>query len=186
MMKRWLAALLLCGPPTGFAQESLDQVMRLLAAVPAVEGDFREEKHLAALREPLVATGRLYYRAPSFLRKQTLFPQAEDYEADGDWLTVETPAAGRRQFDLNGYPQLRPLVEAIRATQAGDRKTLERFYRLEFAGAPASWSLRLTPLDPEAARYVTAIILRGQEARIASVETLEAGGDRGVLTLVPR
>jgi len=51
-------------------------------------------------------------------------------------LTVETPTAGRRQFDLNGYPQLRPFVEAIRATQAGDRAALERYYRLEFQGTP--------------------------------------------------
>jgi hypothetical protein len=86
------------------ADDALDQVMRALAAVPAVEGTFREEKTLAILQEPLVATGLLYYRAPAFLRKRTLSPQPEDYEADGDWLTVETPAAGRRQFDLNGYP----------------------------------------------------------------------------------
>ena len=183
---RWAWLLLACWPLASAAGDALAEVMRMLAAVPAVEGEFREEKQLAALQEPLVATGRLYYRAPHFLRKQTLSPQPEDYEADGDWLTVETPAAGRRQFDLNGYPQLRPLVEAIRATQAGDRKTLERYYRLEFAGAPEAWSLRLTPLAPEATRYVTAIILRGREGRIASVETLEAGGDRGLLTLAPR
>ena len=185
-MKRWPLVLLLCWPLSGLAQDGFDQVMRLLAAVPAVEGEFREEKQLAVLQQPLVASGRLYYRAPDFLRKQTLSPQPEDYEADGDWLTVETPAAGRRQFDLNGYPQLRPLVEAIRATQAGDRNTLERYYRVEFEGAPEAWSLRLTPLAVEAARYVSAIILRGRGARIASVETLEAGGDRSVMTLTPR
>ena len=112
-MKRWPVVLLLCWPLSGLAQDGFDQVMRLLAAVPAVEGEFREEKQLAVLQQPLVASGRLYYRAPDFLRKQTLSPQPEDYEADGDWLTVETPAAGRRQFDLNGYPQLRPLVEAV-------------------------------------------------------------------------
>ena len=185
-MKPWIMLLLLGWPLAGVGQDGLDQVMRLLAAVPAVQGEFREEKHLAVLQEPLIATGKLYYRAPNFLRKQTLAPQPEDYEADGDWLTVETPATGRRQFDLNGYPQLRPLVEAIRATQAGDRATLERYYRLEFQGTPADWTLRLTPLAEEAARYIAAVILRGQNERITGVETLEADGDRSVMGLTVR
>ena len=185
-MRRWGWLLLACWPLTGAADGALAEVMRLLAAVPAVEGAFREEKNLAVLREPLVATGLLYYRAPAFLRKRTLAPQPEDYEADGDWLTVETPAAGRRQFDLNGYPQLRPFVEAIRATQAGDRATLERYYRLEFGGAPADWSLRLTPRDPQIAAYVTAIVLRGRAGMIASMETLEPDGDRSLLSITVR
>ncbi len=185
-MKPWIMLLLLGWPLAGVGQDGLDQVMRLLAAVPAVAGEFREEKQLAVLKEPLIATGKLYYRAPNFLRKKTLAPQPEDYEADGDWLTVETLATGRRQFDLNGYPQLRPLVEAIRATQAGDRMTLERYYRLEFQGTPADWTLRLIPLAEEATRYITAVILRGQNERISSVETLEADGDRSVMSLTVR
>ena len=101
-------------------------------------------------------------------------------------MTVETPAAGRRQFDLNGYPQLRPFVEAIRATQAGDRATLERYYRLEFQGTAADWSLRLTPRDSQAAGYVTAIILRGRDGSIASMETLEPDGDRSLMSITVR
>lgn len=186
-MKRW-AWLLLAGWPLASAadDDALAQVMRSLAAVPTVEGSFREEKSLAVLQEPLVATGLLYYRAPDFLRKRTLHPQPEDYEADGPWLTVETPTAGRRQFDLNGYPQLRPFVEAIRATQAGDRAALERYYRLEFQGTPADWSLRLTPRAAEAETYVTAIVLRGRNGLIVSVETLEPDGDRSLMTITPR
>ena len=123
-MKRWVWLLLLWWPlGLSAADEALDQVMRALAAVPAVQAAFREEKTLAILQEPLVSSGMLYYRAPAYLRKQTLQPQPEEYEADDHWLTVETPTDGRRQFDLNGYPQLRPFVEAIRATQAGDRTT---------------------------------------------------------------
>lgn len=185
-MKRW-AWLLLGWPLAGMAEEdALAPIMRSLAAVPAVEGRFREEKSLAMLQEPLVATGLLYYRAPAFLRKRTLQPQPEDYEADGDWLTVETPSAGRRQFDLNGYPQLRPFVEAIRATQAGDRAALEHYYQLEFQGTPAAWRLRLTPREPQAAQYVTAIVLQGRDGLILSVETLEPDGDRSLMTITPR
>ena len=179
----WLLGWPLAAPATDVA---LAEVMAALAAVRTVEASFREEKNLAILDEPLVATGRLYYRAPSYLRKQTLSPRPEEYVADQNWLTVETPDGERRQFDLNGYPQLRPFVEAIRATQAGDRPTLERYYQLEFEGTPTAWSLRLTPRQPEFARYLIAIVIRGREQWIDSVETLESGGDRGLLTVEPR
>ena len=178
---------LLCWPQAVVADDgALAQVMRALAAVPAVEAAFREEKTWAVLDAPLVTTGMLYYRAPDFLRKRTLHPHPEDYEADGHWLTVETPEAGRRQFDLNGYPQLRPFVEAIRATQAGDQAALARYYQLEFQGTPADWSLRLTPHDADAQRYVAAIVLRGRNGRIVSMETLEPDGDRSLMTITPR
>jgi hypothetical protein len=100
-VRRWIGLLLACWPLAGVADDALVEVMRMLAAVPVVEGTFREEKTLAMLQEPLIATGLLYYRAPDrFCASERLSPQPEDYEADGDWLTVETPAAGRRQFDL--------------------------------------------------------------------------------------
>lgn len=164
----------------------LRSVMQALAAVPEVHAAFREEKTLAILQEPLVSSGLLDYRAPDFLHKRTVQPQAEDYQADGHWLTVETPAAGLQHFDLNGYPQLRPLVEAIRATQAGDQNTLERYYQLQFRGTLADWSLWLTPRAPEAAQYISTIILRGQRDWIISVETLEPDGDRNMMTITRR
>ncbi len=186
-MKRWSWLLLLWWPlAVSAAEEALSEVMQMLAGVKSLEANFQEEKTLAILQQPLVTGGLLYYRAPAYLRKQTLRPQPEDYAADGDWLTVETPDGGRRDFNLNGYPQMRPFVEAIRATQAGDRATLERYYRLEFEGAPESWSLRLTPRDPAAANFLTAIVMQGRGAWIDSVETLEPDGDRSLMTVTPR
>ena len=183
-MKRWFGVLLLCWPLTvGATDEALAEVMRLLAGVKSLQAEFREEKTLAMLQQPLIATGRLYYQAPAYWRKQTVQPQPEDYAADGEWLTVETVDGGKRDFNLNGYPQLRPLVEAIRATQAGDRATLERYYRLEFQGTPAEWTLRLIPLDPTAATYIAAMVMRGRNERIVSVETLEPDGDRSLMTI---
>ena len=176
----WLPGWLIADPL------ALEDVMRQLAAVPAVEATFQEQKTLALLREPLLSSGRLYYRAPNYLRKQTLQPQPEEYEVDDHWLMIETPSDGRRQFDLNGYPQLRPFVEAIRATLAGDQATLEQYYRLEFQGTTATWSLQLSPREPEFARFLSAIIIRGRAAWIDSMEMLEANGDRSLLTVHPQ
>lgn len=186
-MKRWIWLLLLWQPLAVFANDNaLAEVMRALAAVQSVEATFREEKTLAMLEEPLVTHGVLYYRAPDYLRKQTLEPQPEDFQADGDWLTIEIPGQDRRDFNLNGYPQLRAFVEAVRATQAGDREMLERYYRLEFAGVPADWNLRLTPHDPQITPYLSEIVIHGHKDWIDQVDMLEADGDHSVMTVTPR
>lgn len=185
-MKRWILLFLLSQPLAVLANDSaFSKVMQALAAVQSVKTTFREEKTLAMLQEPLVTHGVLYYRAPAYLRKQTLEPQPENFQADGDWLTIEMPDQGRRNFNLNGHPQLRAFVEAVRATQGGDQAALERYYQLEFAGAPADWNLRLTPRDPQIAEYLTLIIVRGREAWIDRVEMLETDGDRSVMTMTP-
>ncbi len=165
---------------------TLRELMESLAVVKSVQASFREEKDLAILQQPLVTTGILYYRAPSYLKKQTLQPQAQSYEVDEDWLVVESPAEGRRNVNLRNYPVIRALVEAIRGTLAGDLRTLERYYQVQLQGHAADWTLGLRPTDKDLAGHVNAIIIQGQDNRVLKVETLEADGDRSVMTIEPR
>jgi hypothetical protein len=162
---------------------SLEQLMASLAGVEAVHVRFKEEKHLAVLDEPLVMSGELRYRAPHYLEKRTFQPHPERYELDGDWLVVETPDQGRRHIALRGAPELRALVEAIRATLAGDLRSLQRYYRVRADGRAEDWTLSLEPVDARVSDYVSVLVIRGRGDRLLSVETREADGDRGLLTL---
>ncbi len=164
---------------------TLQQLIESLAAVKTVNATFREQKELAILQKPLVMTGNLRNRSPDYLKKQTLQPQEESYEVNEDWLVIETPTEGRRQFHLNGYPLIRAFVEAIRATLAGDLPALERYYQVQLQGQAAAWTLRLLPIDKEIADYVTAIIIHGHDNRVLSIETLETGGDHSLMTIEP-
>jgi hypothetical protein len=47
-----------------------------------------------------------------------------------------------------------------------------------------AWVLRLTPRDAELGDYLNAVIIHGRESTIYSVETVEANGDRSVMTLI--
>ena len=55
---------------------------------------------------------------------------------------------------LEDYPQVVPFVESIRATLAGDRAALEHFFRIDFEGEPAHWTLLLVPRDATIRRKV--------------------------------
>ena len=149
--------------------QDLDQVMAMLALRRHDRVEFIEQQFLSVLSRPLESSGELRYDAPDRLEKRTLKPHAETLVLNGEELTVER-AHSRRVMDLHAYPQVLPFVESIRATLAGDRKALERVFRLDFAGSVARWTLTLIPLGLKG----QAIVSPGTHRRRAR-STVESG-----------
>jgi hypothetical protein len=99
-------------------------------------------------------------------------------------LTVER-AHSKRVMDLHAYPQVLPFIESIRATLAGDRKALERLFRLDFAGNVARWTLTLQPLESKVKQSVSQVRIDGAQDQLLKVEIRQADGDRSLMTLRP-
>jgi hypothetical protein len=163
---------------------ALDQVLQLLAARRHRHVSFTEVHELAMLDRPLKSSGELLYDAPDHLEKRTLQPRAETLLLDHGVLTAQR-AHHSYVLSLRDHPQVVPLVESVRATLAGDRAALERFFTLEFTGAVGHWTLTLQPTDATAARTVKQIRIEGERDAIHSVEVTETDGDTSVLTVGP-
>jgi outer membrane lipoprotein-sorting protein len=80
-------------------------------------------------------------------------------------------------------PQLLPVLDAVRATLAGDRAGLERIFAVQFGGDAARWTLELEPASAALARAVSRIDVDGAGADLLHVEILYADGDRSRMTL---
>lgn len=171
-----------CYAAQGQAGAALQQVMGLLAQRKHGEVPYVEEDYLAVLDRPVKSSGVLVYEAPDHLEKRTLEPKEESLVLDGDELTVRR---GRHAYrlQLSSYPQVAPLVNAIRDTLAGNEQALERVFKVQFTGALADWKLQLIPLDEDAARKVRRVEIAGARDEIHSVEILQVDGDRSVMTL---
>jgi hypothetical protein len=166
------------------ASDPLDTVMQSLAARRSSHVTFTEVRHLAVLDRPLESSGELLYEAPDRLEKRIEKPRPETLVLAHGVLSA-TRGKHTRTVELAAWPQLAPLLESLRATLSGDRAALERIFSVELAGDAARWTLRLTPRDPEAARAVSRVVITGENARLETVEILEADGDRSLLTLGP-
>jgi hypothetical protein len=179
-------ALLLLGPPAlaAPAGDSLDQLLALLATRRHGHVSFTEVHELAMLKHPLHSSGELLYQAPDHLEKRTLEPKPETLVLDHGLLSARR---GRRThvLALRDYPQVVPFVESIRATLAGDRAALERYFQVQFAGDLGHWTLDLIPVDATAARTVSDIRIAGERATIRTVAIRQKDGDRSLLTLGP-
>jgi hypothetical protein len=78
-----------------------------------------------------------------------------------------------------------PFVESIRATLAGDRASLERYFTVGFQGDLAHWTLQLTPKDATVARSVEQVRISGERDVIHEVEIRQSDGDRSLVTIGP-
>jgi hypothetical protein len=179
------ACLLL--PVAARAQDAMAPVMAALAARRTSRATFVEEKELQELDRPLTARGVLIWRAPDRLEKLTTEPFEERLLVEGDRLLLERPDRGiRQEIDFDTAPEVRPLVEAVRATHAGDAATLRRHFRVEFSGALPHWRLLLVPLSNRVLAAVQRITLEGEGGAIRLMEIHGRDGhSRMVVTPTP-
>ncbi len=146
--------------------------MASLRAVPASRATFVEEKEVPELDRPIVTRGTLAWRAPDRLEKRTIEPSPELFVIEGDRLTIERPQRGLREsIALDAAPEIRPLVEALRATLAGDAATLRQFHEVSVSGDAAQWRITLVPRSLRLRGAVQRITLEGRGGFLAVVET---------------
>ncbi len=155
----------------------LDARLAAFARIPGLSAEFREEKTIALLREPVVSTGTLYFAPPSRLARHVLAPTPSSLVLDGDTLRFGD-ARGETSLDLGATPAARALVDAFRSVLAGDRATLLRDFdaRYEPEGGDA-WRTELVPRSASARRLVTRVILAAEGVIVRTLEVREASGD---------
>jgi len=186
---RWLAGglaglLVVSHSPCFAADAQLRQLMSLLGQRQHGEVSFVETDYLAILDRPVKSSGVLVYDAPDRLEKRTLQPKRESLVLQGDELTAQR---GHRTYhlQLSAYPQVAPLVDAVRDTLAGNEAGLEKVFQVSLTGPLEDWKLRLVPRDRALARKVSRVEISGARDQIRSVEIRQTDGDHSVMTLAP-
>jgi len=174
----------LASSPAESADESaaFDQLLKLLAERRHDHVTFTEVQALAILDRPLRSSGELRYDAPDRLEKRTLEPRPEDLVLEHGTLSIERDHH-RRSVSLRDFPQAVPYVESLRATLAGDRAALARYFTVQFSGTLGSWTLELTPTDAVVKRSVQRILITGESDRIRTVQIRQSDGDTSTLTI---
>lgn len=160
------------------------QLMQEMAQVHSATASFTERRTAPVLSSPLLSRGTLTYAAPDYMRKTTATPVPEDFVLDHGRITMAGGADGAtHHFALTDDPRIGGLVEGIRATLAGDLPALEHYYTLSLGGDAADWQLRLQPRNPALQHFIQSIVIRGQQDRIASIDTLSRDGSKSLMSL---
>jgi Outer membrane lipoprotein carrier protein LolA-like len=161
---------------------TFEQLLKLLSEHRHGRVAFTEVQQLSILDQPLHSSGELRYDAPDRLEKRTLEPRSEDLLLENGVLTVERNHR-RHSVALRDFPQALPFVESLRATLAGDRTALERYFAVNFLGDLEHWTLELTPAEATVRRNVQRILIAGEHDRIRTIKIDQSDGDSSTLTI---
>jgi outer membrane lipoprotein-sorting protein len=179
-----VAALALMPPSGASHAAALDvaQLMHGLAQARSGHAAFTEKKFIAMLEKPVESSGELFYRAPDRLEKRTLKPKPESMILDGNTIVIER---GRQKhtLQLQDYPELAAVIDSIRGTLAGDRKALERSYRLVLEGGIEQWTLQLLPFDEKMQALIKRIRITGVSYDLRSIEINRTDGDSSLMII---
>jgi outer membrane lipoprotein-sorting protein len=173
-------ALMLLPAISHGAEWDIDQLMRGLAQIRSGHASFVEKKSISMLDKPVESSGELFYSAPDHLEKRTLKPKAEVMTVDGGTLVIER---GRQKYrlQLQDYPEVGVFIDSIRGTLTGDRKALERNYRLSLDGPAENWTLQLVPINEKMQAVVRHIGITGVRDTVGSIKITQADGDSALM-----
>ena len=175
-------ALMLVTAVSHAAEMDIDQLMQGLAQIRTGHASFVEKKYIAMLDKQVESSGELFYSAPERLEKRTLKPKPESMILDNGMLVIER-GRQKHSLQLQDYPELAAVIDSIRGTLAGDRKALERNYRLSLEGGIERWTLQLLPVDEKMQAVIKRIRITGARHAVSSIEINRADGDRSLMLI---
>jgi outer membrane lipoprotein-sorting protein len=159
----------------------LDDIDRRAGQTADLSGVFRQEKHTALLKKPLVSTGRIRMKGP-VVRWDTEQPEPAVLHSDGREIRLYYP----RQSVVEVYPIDRRLSD-LAASPLPRLAALRDHFRIEAGGTPRdparTIEIRLIPTDKLLAEHVdeVRVTLDVPSACVTKVEMFDADGDTTVI-----
>lgn len=183
-MRRLIQLLLLLAAAPLLAAEA-DTLARIGAQIEqygVLRADFVQTKQMAALKRPLVTSGRLVYSR----RHGVLWLIEQPYRIGyvfGDERIVEIAADGtRRERGLRDVPGLAQVSRVFRAMLGANTTALREVFEVSVQGDAAKWEIELKPRQAQIAQFLSGLKLSGGRF-VDSIGIEEAGGDRTQLRL---
>jgi hypothetical protein len=159
---------------------SLDALLDGLSTMPGLRAEFREEKRMALLAQPLVNEGTLHFSAGKLARHTSLPMRSSLVIRDGRMEFGDE--SGSDSLDLDANPVIRLFVDSFVKIFAGDKSALERIYRMEFSQNADGWKLVLRPKVEPMNKVIDHLELEGRGLVLTRMRVLEVGGDETLTT----
>jgi len=170
----FLIAILVQGnPAVGFSQDWGD-LKGAAESIRTLKADFTQKRHLKILEAPLISKGKLYYKAPDFLRWEYSSPLRSVMLKRGESINVYQFLEGEWKADSSQAVEVRRIIFAeINRWLTGRFNEASAFTPSYNSGPPVR--ITLTPRE-EFKRFLNRIelIFSERPGIIRSVEMIES------------
>lgn len=184
MIRRALV-FLLCQPLTGFAQESIENVMARMKPDIAVRIAYQETRYMGLFDEDWHGSGYLYAETPDVMLKQQLKPDVEVMAAQGRQLIYSKPATQTfHQLQIDESNPMMASLAAFKGMMTGNLIYLRQLYELKFKVTEQSWTLEMIAKEHEPDEAPVKIIMQGLNDQAAhEMLVILPDGDRSSYVL---
>jgi outer membrane lipoprotein-sorting protein len=165
-MRRLILSILLGIAPLAYAspmtQSEIDQLIQKLQGLhdnqPSLEANFREERHLAMLKEPIVNEGKVWFTLPDKIRREIGGKTPSTTVIDGKKMSIYYPNYQQLEiYDL----EKRPLIkDSLRALTAGlNFREVASYYEMTGSKNGSDYRIILTPKTASLRKLVKSVDL---------------------------
>src|SRR3984893_13654334 len=151
-MKKLILLTLLGIVPLAYAspmsQSDIDQLIQKLQALhndnPSLQANFREERHLTMLKDPVVNEGKVWFTLPDKIRREIGGKTPSTTVIDGKKMSIYYPNYQQLEvYDLEKRPIIK---DTLRALTAGlNFREVANYYGIEGSKNGNEYQLTLTP-----------------------------------------
>jgi outer membrane lipoprotein carrier protein len=165
MRKLVLSLLLAIAPLAGAATmtpSDIDQLVQKLQALhntqPSLQANFREERHLAMLKDPVVNEGKVWFTLPDKIRREIGGKTPSTTVTDGKKVSIYYPNYQQVEvYDLEKRPIIK---DTMRALTAGlNFREVATYYAIEGSKNGSEYQLTLTPKTASVRKLVKTVNL---------------------------
>ncbi len=156
---------------------TLAELEKALARQPPQSTPFVEYRFSHLLKRAAVSTGTLEYREAGVWVRTVESPRPERAEIANDEIRMRRGDGPERRVSLSRAPQLRLLLDSLRALLEGRITRLGDEFETTLTSREPAWGLRLTPRDATLARKVARFDVYGTGDAPACIEMAEPDGD---------
>jgi outer membrane lipoprotein-sorting protein len=160
------------------------RIEKTVSTVHAIASEFRQERRLAMLKEPVVSSGRFYYEKPDKLRWEFVNPDPSGFFVNGklakQWKGKNNPPEA---FDLQQNQVIRLIVDQLLAWTKADFAWIEQRYLISVVRENPI-VLKLVPRSSKEKKYIDHILIsfEADTHYTNAVDIIEKGGDSTRLT----
>src|SRR6266436_5026694 len=144
------------------APSDIDQLIQKLQAVhnsqPSLQANFREERHLAMLKDPIVNEGKVWFTLPDKIRREIGGKTPSTTVIDGRKMSIYYPNYQQVEvYDLEKRPMLK---DSLRALTAGlNFSEIANYYDIAGSRNGNEYQITLTPKTASVRKLVKSVDL---------------------------
>jgi outer membrane lipoprotein-sorting protein len=140
----------------------IDQLVQRLQATtnqqPSLQANFREERHLAMLKEPIVNEGKVWFTLPDKIRREIAGKTPSTTVIDGKKMSIYYPNYQQVEvYDLEKRPIIKDSLHAL--TAGLDFREIKGYFDLQGSKEGNQYRITLTPKTVSVRKLVQSVDL---------------------------